>query len=200
MRKTTFIILFTTMTIFGFSQEDWFGFNRFRADNVRIAESGDFPEVVFMGNSITEYWAYYHPDFFSEHHYCGRGIGGQTSTQMLARFTADVVNLHPKAVVIMAGTNDVAHNTYWVEPTKVVENVVAIKYCLKMYVPDLNYTNIRSVPQSNGTVDVIIDYHYLGSTEHTYYIVTIYSNKEFKVNSCYGLEGNFPHNSKMVIQ
>ena len=126
MRKTTFIILFTTMTIFGFSQEDWFGFNRFRADNERIAESGDFPEVVFMGNSITENWAYYHPDFFSEHHYCGRGIGGQTSTQMLARFTADVVNLHPKAVVIMAGTNDVAHNTYWVEPAKVVENVVAM--------------------------------------------------------------------------
>ena len=78
--------------------------------------------------------------------------------------------------------------------------VEAIKYCLKMYVPDLNYTNIRSVPQSNGTVDVIIDYHYLGSAEHTYYNVTIYSNKEFKVNSCYGLEGNFPHNSKMVIQ
>ena len=98
MRKTTFIILFTTMTIFGFSQEDWFGFNRFKADNERIAESDDFPEVVFMGNSITEYWAYYHPDFFSEHHYCGRGIGGQTSTQMLARFTADVVNLHPKVV------------------------------------------------------------------------------------------------------
>ena len=78
--------------------------------------------------------------------------------------------------------------------------VEAIKYCLKMYVPDLKYTNIRSVPQSDGTVDVVIDYHYLGSTEHTYYNVTIYSNKEFKVNSCYGLEGNFPHNSKMVIQ
>ena len=112
MRKTTFIILFTTMTFFGFSQEDWCGFNRFRADNERIAKSGEYPEVVFMGNSITEYWALYHPDFFSKHHYCGRGIGGQTSTQMLARFTADVVNLRPKAVVIMAGTNDVAHNAF----------------------------------------------------------------------------------------
>lgn len=126
MRKTTFFILFTTMTIFGFSQEDWFGFNRYKADNERIAKSGDFPEVVFMGNSITEYWALYHPDFFRGHRYCGRGIGGQTSVQMLARFTADVVNLRPKAVVIMAGTNDVAHNTYWVEPDKVVENVVAM--------------------------------------------------------------------------
>ena len=79
--------------------------------------------------------------------------------------------------------------------------VEAIKYCLKMYVPDLNYTNIRSVPQSNGTVDVIIDYHYLGSTEHTYYNVTVYSDKEFKVNSCRGYHyGYFPYNSKMMIQ
>jgi lysophospholipase L1-like esterase len=79
-----------------------------------------------MGNSITEYWALYHPDFFSKHNYCGRGIGGQTSAQMLVRFTSDVIDLHPKAVVIMAGTNDVAHNTYWVEPNQVVENVIAM--------------------------------------------------------------------------
>ena len=79
-----------------------------------------------MGNSITENWAYFHPEFFKEHNYCGRGIGGQTSAQMLLRFTADVINLHPKAVVIMAGTNDVAHNDYWVEPDKVVDNVVAM--------------------------------------------------------------------------
>ena len=110
----------------GFSQEDWFGSNRFKADNERIIKSGQFPEVVFMGNSITEYWAFYHPDFFSQHNYCGRGIGGQTSAQMLVRFTSDVIDLHPKAVVIMAGTNDVAHNTYWVEPHKVVDNVVAM--------------------------------------------------------------------------
>ncbi len=126
MKKTAFIILLLTMTIFGFAQEDWFGFNRFKADNERIMKSGEFPEVVFMGNSITENWAYFHPDFFSKHNYCGRGIGGQTSAQMLLRFTADVINLHPKVVVIMAGTNDVAHNTYWVEPNKVVENVVAM--------------------------------------------------------------------------
>lgn len=126
MKKITFIILLFTMSFAGFAQDDWFGFNRFKADNERIMESGAFPEVVFMGNSITEYWANYHPEFFKEHNYCGRGIGGQTSAQMLVRFTADVINLHPKAVVIMAGTNDVAHNTYWVEPDKVVENIVAM--------------------------------------------------------------------------
>ena len=111
MKKTTFIIAFLIMTFSGFSQDDWFGFNRYRTDNERIVKSGTYPEVVFMGNSITENWAYYHPGFFSSHNYCGRGIG---------------INLHPKAVVIMAGTNDVAHNTYWVDPGKVVDNVVAM--------------------------------------------------------------------------
>ena len=126
MKNTAFIILLLTMTFSAFSQDDWFGFNRYRADNARITQNGEFPEVVFMGNSITENWAYYHPDFFTKHNYCGRGIGGQTSAQMLMRFTADVINLHPKAVVVMAGTNDVAHNTYWVEPDKVVDNIVAM--------------------------------------------------------------------------
>ena len=126
MRKTAFIIFFISMIFSGYSQQDWFGFNRFRADNERIVLSGELPEVVFMGNSITEYWAFYHPDFFKEHNFCGRGIGGQTSAQMLVRFTSDVLNLRPKAVVIMAGTNDVAHNDYWVTPDQVVDNIVAM--------------------------------------------------------------------------
>ena len=125
MKKTIILITFITMSIFGYSQ-DWFGFNRYKADNERIIKNGDYPEVVFIGNSITDNWAYFHPDFFSSHNYCGRGIGGQTSAQMLVRFTADVINLQPKAVVIMAGTNDVAHNDYWVEPEGVIENIVAM--------------------------------------------------------------------------
>lgn len=125
MKKYIILIFLATMSFFGYSQ-DWFGFNRYQADNERIIASGDYPEVVFMGNSITEIWAMYHPDFFSSNNFCGRGISGQTSAQMLVRFTNDVVNLHPKAVVIMAGTNDVAHNDYWVEPERVVENIVAM--------------------------------------------------------------------------
>ena len=113
------------MSIFCYPQ-DWFGFNRYQADNERIISSGNYPEVVFMGNSITDNWAYYHPDFFASHNFCGRGIGGQTSAQMLVRFTADVINLKPKAVVIMTGTNDVAHNDYWVEPKGVIEIIVAM--------------------------------------------------------------------------
>ena len=125
MKKTFILIIFATMSFFGYSQ-DWFGFNRYKADNERIIASGNYPEVVFMGNSITDNWAYFHPDFFNSHNFCGRGIGGQTSAQMLVRFNDDVIDLHPKAVVIMAGTNDVAHNEYWVSPERVVDNIVAM--------------------------------------------------------------------------
>lgn len=90
-----------------------------------------------------------------------------------------------------------------VKATKEQTAVEAIKYCLKMYLPDLKYTNIRSAPKSDGTVDVIIDFKdkYTGSAEHTYYNVSVYSNNEFKVNSWSGcFEGHFPHDSKMMIQ
>ena len=114
-----------TMSFLGFSQ-DWFGFNRYKDDNDIIIANKEYPDVVFMGNSITDNWAYFHPDFFISNNYCGRGIGGQTSAQMLVRFTADVIALHPKAVVIMAGTNDVAHNDLYVEPEHVIENIIAM--------------------------------------------------------------------------
>ena len=125
MKKLFLITVLMTMSFLGFSQ-DWFGFNRYKADNDIIIANKEYPDVVFMGNSITDNWAYFHPDFFISNNYCGRGIGGQTSAQMLVRFTADVVALHPKAVVIMAGTNDVAHNDLYVEPEHVIENIIAM--------------------------------------------------------------------------
>lgn len=125
MKKLFFITILMTMSLLGFSQ-DWFGFQRYEADNKAIIDSANYPKVVFMGNSITDYWAYYHPNFFADNNFCCRGISGQTSSQMLVRFTADVIALHPKAVVIMAGTNDVAHNEYYVEPEQVVNNIIAM--------------------------------------------------------------------------
>ncbi len=132
MKKTVLIFLFLTMSLFGYSQ-DWFRFNDYQADNERIIASQDYPQVVFMGNSITENWAYFHPEFFKEHNYCGRGIGGQNSAHMLVRFQSDVIALHPQAVVIMAGTNDVAHNDFWVSPEQVINNVVSMCVLAKTY-------------------------------------------------------------------
>ncbi|GHT68756.1 lipase [Bacteroidia bacterium] len=67
--------------------------------------------VVFIGNSITDIWFDAHPEFFTSNGFIGRGIGGQTSSQLLLRFRQDVINLHPQAVVINIGTNDIAENT-----------------------------------------------------------------------------------------
>ena len=62
--------------------------------------------VVFLGDSITDYWKL--PDYFPGKPYINRGIDGQTTPQMLVRFRQDVIDLHPKVVVVLAGTNDIA--------------------------------------------------------------------------------------------
>ena len=98
--------------------QDWPNLNRYRSDNqtnleARRNDPSDAQKswVVFMGNSITQNWASMDPEFFTSHNYLGRGISGQTSPQMLLRFRQDVIDLSPKAVVILAGTNDIAGNT-----------------------------------------------------------------------------------------
>lgn len=87
---------------------DWAGLCRFRADNARVM-AGERPRVVLMGDSITENWSMADPAFFTGG-IVNRGIGGQTSAQMLVRFRADVIALRPAIVHILAGTNDVAGN------------------------------------------------------------------------------------------
>lgn len=77
----------------------------------RDANSKVMKTVVFIGNSITQGWADSRPEFFASNGYIGRGIGGQTSPQLLMRFRQDVINLNPAAVVINIGTNDIAQNT-----------------------------------------------------------------------------------------
>ncbi len=89
--------------------KDWPALNRYRADNAALgAAAAGEQRVVFMGNSITEGWARYFPTMFAGKPYVGRGIGGQTTPQMLVRFRQDVIALKPAVVVILAGTNDIA--------------------------------------------------------------------------------------------
>jgi lysophospholipase L1-like esterase len=91
---------------------DWANFAKYKEDNLKIGlPKIDENRVVFMGNSITEGWKGLCPEFFKNSGYINRGISGQTTPQMLVRFRPDVVNLKPKVVVILAGTNDIAGNT-----------------------------------------------------------------------------------------
>jgi len=91
---------------------DWPNLAKYRDSNTVLPapKSGE-NRVVFMGNSITEGWKRYWAAEFAGKPYVNRGIGGQTTPQMLIRFRQDVIALKPKAVVILAGTNDIAGNT-----------------------------------------------------------------------------------------
>ena len=91
---------------------DWANLGRYRNDNslFPIPEAGQ-DRVVFMGDSITDAWGRSLGTFFPGKPYVNRGISGQTTPQMLIRFRPDVLALKPKAVVILAGTNDIAGNT-----------------------------------------------------------------------------------------
>jgi lysophospholipase L1-like esterase len=86
---------------------DWPNLCRYRRANAVLKRA---PRVVFIGDSITENWVRGDPGLFSDE-IIGRGISGQTSPQILLRFFQDVIELRPRIVHIMAGTNDVAGNT-----------------------------------------------------------------------------------------
>ena len=96
------------------AESDWANLERYAAENHAIIENPDKQEnlVVFLGNSITDYWPGVHPEFFADNNFVGRGISGQTTYQFLVRFRNDVVALHPAAVVINGGINDIAQNNY----------------------------------------------------------------------------------------
>lgn len=91
---------------------DWPNLARYREANAALpAPAAGEARVVFMGNSITEGWAPRFVSQFPDRAWVGRGISGQTTPQMVLRFHQDVIALHPKVVVILGGTNDIAGNT-----------------------------------------------------------------------------------------
>ncbi|MEO6982555.1 MAG: SGNH/GDSL hydrolase family protein [Edaphobacter sp.] len=104
---------------------DWPQLGRYRADNAALppVAAGE-QRVVFYGDSITDGWGRGQGggEFFPGKPYVNRGISGQTTPQMVVRFRQDVINLHPAAVVILAGTNDIAGNTGPMTPEMTEDN------------------------------------------------------------------------------
>jgi lysophospholipase L1-like esterase len=107
----------------------WPGYDRYAAANsalaaIKPATRRGQERVVFMGDSITDNWSKAgYGGFFPGKPYVNRGIGGQTSGQMLVRFRPDVVALRPKVVVILAGTNDVSGNAGPLRPGVIEDNL-----------------------------------------------------------------------------
>jgi len=113
--------------------EDWGQLGRYRAANAQLkAPMTGEDRVVFLGDSITDMWKL--ETSFPGKPYINRGIGGQTTPQLLLRFRADVIALKPKVVVILAGTNDLAGNT---GPTSVEEI-------------EANYASMAELAKVNG--------------------------------------------------
>lgn len=104
-----FLTMFLSLTSYA---QDWANLKFYQNQNELALQLSDSERsVVFMGNSITQQWKEKHPTFFRDNGFLCRGISGQTSPQMLLRFRQDVIQLQPKIVVILAGTNDIAGNT-----------------------------------------------------------------------------------------
>ena len=105
---------------------DWAHLKKYEQNNSELKKINEPDRVVFMGNSITEGWSFLDKDFFKNNPFVNRGIGGQTTPQMLIRFKPDVVNLNPKAVVILAGINDIAGNTGPITIENIAENIISM--------------------------------------------------------------------------
>lgn len=129
MKRVLLTALMCIVAVSSFAQDkkkDWAQFGRYEKSNTEVLARDVRPDVVFMGNSITDGWARQDPKFFEENNFVGRGIGGQTSSEMLVRFRRDVIDLNPKCVVILSGTNDIAQNNGYIKPENTLGNIISM--------------------------------------------------------------------------
>lgn len=111
------------------TMKDWAQFSRYEDANQDVKS----PRAVLMGDSITDRWAKTDKTFFEFYDFVGRGISGQTTPQMLTRFRRDVLELKPKMVIILAGTNDIARNTGYISLENIFGNIVSMCELAKLY-------------------------------------------------------------------
>ena len=105
--------------------QDWNQLGRYYAANQELKKQpGDPGRVVFMGDSITDGWRL--EEYFPGRPYVNRGISGQVTAQMLVRMYPDVIDLKPAAMVVLAGTNDIARNNGPATPEMIEENITAM--------------------------------------------------------------------------
>ena len=105
-------------------QDDWAYLEKYALENEKLnlkVNSGN--RIVFIGDSITEYWKQYDASFFSQNGYINRGISSQTTTQISFRFQNDALKIKPKKIVILAGINDIAENNGPISLDEIVINI-----------------------------------------------------------------------------
>ena len=102
---------------------DWAQFSKYEASNSIVK---DAPRAVLMGDSITRGWPKQDPAWLREQGFRGRGISGQTTSQMLVRFRADVIELAPEYVFILGGINDIACNNGYIKTVNIFKNIASM--------------------------------------------------------------------------
>ncbi|MEX2402819.1 MAG: SGNH/GDSL hydrolase family protein [Balneolales bacterium] len=127
-------------------RDDWPNLSNYREANQQLGlpEEGE-DRVVFMGNSITIGWSNLYPEYFEGKPYVNRGIGGQTTPQMLNRFRQDVIDLQPKLVIILAGTNDIAGNTGPATDKMILDNISSMAELAQAHDIDVILSSILPV-------------------------------------------------------
>lgn len=134
----TVLLISSMMALFSFvkaqDRGDWANFGRYEADNKIVKQlPAEQRKVVFMGNSITDAWIREDNAFFTDNGFIDRGISGQVTSQMLVRFREDVLSLQPQAVVILAGTNDIAGNDGYISIENIFGNIVSMAELAKSH-------------------------------------------------------------------
>lgn len=142
--------------------QDWPALGRYHSENEKLAPpAAGENRVVFMGDSITDNWGRRYGKFFTGKPYINRGIGGQTTPQMLIRFRPDVIALKPKVVVILGGTNDIAGNTGPETLEDIEDNLMSmsdiarangIKVVLSSVMPVCDYIREQTVRRPPETI------------------------------------------------
>jgi len=127
MTKKLLPALILFFTINAAKAQDWANIKRYAEANSKVPPPATGEKrVVYMGDSITDFWINNDSTFFAGKPYFDRGISGQTTGQMLVRFHEDVINLKPKVVVILAGINDIAENNGPSKLEDVFGNIVSM--------------------------------------------------------------------------
>jgi lysophospholipase L1-like esterase len=128
--------------------QDWPQLSRYREANSKVAPpTADEQRVVFYGDSITDGWKI--AEYFPGKPYLNRGISGQTTPQMLVRLRPDVIAHKPKAILLLAGTNDIAGNTGPMTNEMIQENYMAMAELAKAHGIKMIFASILPVHDYN---------------------------------------------------
>ena len=149
--------------------QDWANLGYYEQQNKQLTKpSENGKRIVFIGDSITEEWGHLYPEFFSNNLYINRGIGGQTTPQILIRFKPDAIDLYPDVINIFAGTNDIAGNTGLSTVKMITDNIFTmaevaimknIKVIISSILPVKNYPwseDITDAPSKINSINEII--------------------------------------------